>query len=263
MNDEHFHAASTTVDAVCDRLATEGFAIIEGVLSPGQVVETREELYRIANVTPTGRNDFEGFSTRRIYAMFAKTRVMDGPATHPLVLGVLDRVLGRYQLSQPTVIQIGPGETPQNLHTDDSVYPLPRPHEEVVANVMWAIDDFTTENGATHILPDSHGAAEPPADRFDYSKTIQGTMPAGSINIFIGSLFHAGGANRTEKPRMGVVMEYCATWLRPQENHCLAVPKAIVRELPERLQELLGYNIHGLLGNVDGRHPRKFLMGED
>ena len=105
MNAEHFHAATTTVDAVCDRLATEGFAIIEGVLTSGQVAETRDELYRIANVTPTGRNDFEGFSTRRIYAMFAKTRVMDGPATHPLVLGVLDRVLGRYQLSQPTVIR--------------------------------------------------------------------------------------------------------------------------------------------------------------
>ncbi len=262
MDTKHLQAETATVDDVCARLEQEGFAIVEGVLSPGEVAVKRAELYDLAAKTPQGRNDFEGFSTRRVYAIFAKTRVLDGPATHPLVLGVLDRVLERYQLSQPTVIQIGPGETAQNLHTDDSVYPLPRPHPEVVANVMWAIDDFTPENGATHVLARSHGAAEPPADRFDYSKTARAVMPAGSINIFVGSLFHAGGANTTQKPRMGVVMEYCATWLRPQENHYLAVPKATVRELPERLQELLGYNVHGILGTVDGRHPRKSLAAD-
>ena len=158
----HLHAATVSADDICARLDTDGYAIVEGVLSPEVLATTRADLHRLVTTTPEGRNDFEGFATRRVYAPFAKTRVLDGPATHPLLLEVLDRVLGRYQLSQPVVISIGPGETAQNLHTDDSVYPLPRPHDEVVANVMWAMDDFTLENGATHLIPNSHRDAPVP-----------------------------------------------------------------------------------------------------
>ena len=113
--------------------------------------------------TPLGRNDFEGFGTKRIYALFAKTRGFDELAIHPLLLGVLDRVLGHYQLSGPVGIDIGPGETAQGLHRDDVVYPLPWPHQQVVLNTMWALDDFTEENGATRIMPGSHRTS--PADR--------------------------------------------------------------------------------------------------
>ena len=78
--------------------------------------------------------------------------------------------------------------------------------------------------------------------------------------FFLGSVYHGGGANTTQKPRLGVIVEYCAGWVRPQENHILGVPKEIIRELPERLQELLGYGVYPpFLGNVDGRNPRKYL----
>jgi ectoine hydroxylase-related dioxygenase (phytanoyl-CoA dioxygenase family) len=85
-------------------------------------------------------------------------------------------------------------------------------------------------------------------------------MPAGSAMFYLGTLVHGGGANDTDQPRLGVILEYVAAWLRPQENHCLAVPRSMVRELPERLQELLGYNIYPpFVGYVDGRHPRHVL----
>ena len=86
-------------------------------------------------------------------------------------------------------------------------------------------------------------------------------MPAGSVMFYVGSLWHGGGANTTDRPRLGVVaVEYVASWLRPQETHLLAVPREVVRELPERLQELLGYNVYPpFLGYVDGRHPRRLL----
>jgi ectoine hydroxylase-related dioxygenase (phytanoyl-CoA dioxygenase family) len=85
-------------------------------------------------------------------------------------------------------------------------------------------------------------------------------MSAGSAMLYVGSLWHGGGANRTQNCRTGVVLHYAASWLRSVENHVLAVPQAVVRELPERLQELLGYNVHPpFIGYVDGRHPRKLL----
>src|SRR5947209_8149887 len=135
-------------------LDRDGYAVVESLLSADEAAAVRTGLRAVLDATPIGRNDFEGFSTRRIYALFAKTRAFDALALHPLLLQVLDSVLGpSYQLSAPTGIEIGPGEKPQFLHTDDGIYPLPRPHPEVVLNSMWALDDFTEENGATRVVP--------------------------------------------------------------------------------------------------------------
>lgn len=252
-------ATAATVEDVIALLERDGFAIVERYLTPEDVRAKKEDLERVLRSVPTGRNDFEGFSTQRIYALFAKTRAFDAQAIDPLVLGVVERVLGPgFQLSAPTGIGIGPGETAQNLHCDDVVYPIPRPHAELVVNTMWALDDFTEENGATHVVPGSHKWTDKTPDA--RTETVRAVMPAGSVMFFLGSVYHGGGANTTDRSRLGVILEYCAGWVRPQENHLLGVPKAIVRELPERLQELLGYGISPpLLGNVDGRHPRKYL----
>jgi ectoine hydroxylase-related dioxygenase (phytanoyl-CoA dioxygenase family) len=207
-----------------------------------------------------GRNAFEGFATRRIYALFAKTRGFDELAIHPLLLGVLDRVLGHYQLSGPVGIDIGPGESAQGLHRDDVVYPLSWPHPQVVLNTMWALDDFTEDNGATLIVPGSHHTS--PAEQPALADAVVATMPAGSVMFYVGTVWHGGGANRTGERRLGVILEYVAAWLRAQENHVTAVPVEVARTLDPRLQELLGYNIYPpFLGYVDGRHPRRALTG--
>jgi ectoine hydroxylase-related dioxygenase (phytanoyl-CoA dioxygenase family) len=248
------------VDGVVAALADRGYRVEEGMLSADEVATARRDLGRVLAGTPTGRNAFEGAGTRRVYALFAKTRTLDAAATHPLVLAVLDRVLGHHQLSAPTGIEIGPGEAAQVLHHDDGIYPVARPHPELVVNTMWALDDFTPANGATRIVPGSHRWTDerPTA----VTPTVAAEMPAGSVLFYLGSLWHGGGANQTSEPRLGVALEYIASWLRPQENQVLAVPAETVRRLPLRLQELLGYNIRPpFMGYVDGRHPRRVLDG--
>jgi len=243
------------VVAVMDEL---GYCVVERVLPPEQVATIKADLDRVLADIPLGRNDFEGFHSRRIYNVFAKTRVLDDVALHPLLLGVLDRILGHYQFSAPVGIEIGPGESAQVLHYDDVVYPLPWPHQQVVVNSMWAYDDFTEANGATRIIPRSH--RRPSAAVPDDATTIPLEMPAGSVVFYPGTVLHGGGANRTDRSRLGVILEFCAAWIRPQENHILGVPKSVVRQLPERLQELLGYNVYPVfVGNVDGRHPLKYV----
>jgi ectoine hydroxylase-related dioxygenase (phytanoyl-CoA dioxygenase family) len=244
-----------TVAQVLVALDTQGYAVVERFLDSGRVAAMREDLDRVLANTPEGRNDFEGYRTKRIYALFAKTRVFDDLAIHPLVVGVLDAVLEHYQLSAPTGIEIGAGSPEQPLHRDDSIYPLADPHREFVLNTMWALQDFTEENGATRIVPASHGG-QPRPD----APTVPAEMPAGSVMFYVGSLWHGGGANRSDAPRLGVILEYAWAYLRPQENHLLAVPRDIAVELPERLQELLGYGIcPPFVGYVDGRHPRRAL----
>ncbi len=247
------------VEPITEALAGHGYVIVDGVLDGRTVDAMRRELDRVLAATPTGRNDFEGFGTKRIYRLFAKTRVFDDLAIHPVMLGVLDQVLGHCQLSAPTGIQIGPGEPAQILHRDDSIYPLPEPHREVVLNTMWALDDFTAANGATRFVPGSHRWAvgrRPGPD--DPVMPIE--MPAGSVAFYTGSIWHGGGANQSDRPRLGVILEYVAAWLRPQENHVIGVSPEVVATLPGKLQEMLGYNIFPpFMGYVDGRHPRRFL----
>jgi Phytanoyl-CoA dioxygenase (PhyH) len=247
-----------STDTICDQLAGEGYAVVPGMLEPDALAFARAEVAGILASTPLGRDDFEGRKTRRIYALFAKTRAFDGPATHPLILAVLDRVLRNYQLSAPAGIEIGPGEVAQPLHPDDAIYPVPRPHAELVVNVMWPLDEFTADNGATRIVRGSHHWTDRQPGPGDEVAVIE--MPAGSALLYLGSLWHGGGANHTDAPRVGVVLHYSVSWLRPVENHALAVPRDVVAGLPVRLQELLGYNIGPpFIGYVDGRHPKHVL----
>jgi len=252
-------AAGSSGEEIARRLAEDGYVIVSGMMPAADVAAARADLGRILEATRTGRNAFEGYSTQRVYALFAKTRTFDAAAVHPLLLGALDRVLGHYQLSAPVGIRIGPGEKAQVLHCDDAIYPLPQPHPPVVVNTMWPLDDFTEENGATRFVPGSH-RWEPGRQPAGDDPVLAATMAPGSAMFYLGSLWHGGGANQTGQPRLGVILEYAAAWLRPQENHCLAVPRGTVARLPERLQELLGYNIYPpFLGYVDGSHPRKVL----
>ncbi|MGH9300940.1 MAG: phytanoyl-CoA dioxygenase family protein [Acidimicrobiales bacterium] len=254
---------SAGVEEVLGAIRQDGYAVVEGVLDAGELAVARDELYRILRSTPQGRNAFEGFGTQRIYALFAKTRAFDRAATDALVLGVMAGLIGdAFQLSGATGIHIGPGEVAQVLHYDDAIYPLPRPHPDVVASSLWAIDDFTDANGATRVIPGSHRwVAEQACAE---TVTLPAEMPAGSVLFYPGSFWHGGGANATAEPRLGVLLNYVASWIRPQENHLLAVPRSTVATLPERLGELLGYNIcPPFIGYVDGRHPRRVLTGAD
>ncbi len=245
------------VDDVVAALDASGYATIPGAITQEQVEAARRDLEAILEDTPAGRDDFEGRNTRRVYALFAKTRALDALATHPVVLEVLDRVLGNYQLSAPAAIAIGPGEVAQPLHPDDAIYPVARPHQELVVNVMWPLEDFTAANGATRIVPGSHRWIDERPDPTTGTTTVE--MPARTA-LVLGSVWHGGGANRTGHTRLGVVLRYAVAWLRPVENHVLAVPPDAARHLSPRLAELLGYNIYPpFIGYVDGRHPRKLL----
>lgn len=253
-------ASATSADELAEAVLAEGYVVVEGALDPEDVAAKRAALAGLLDATPFGGNSFLGRRTRRTFMLLAKTRAFDNAVLHPLVLGVLDRVLTTYQLSVCTAIEIHPGEAAQTLHTDQSAYPVPAQMGPLVVNTMWAIDDFTEANGATRLRPGSHLADGDPGEAPAGAAEVRAEMPAGSVLIYLGNLVHGGGANHTDRPRLGVVTEFAASWLRPQENLGLAYPPELVEGLPERLQELLGYNLYPpFVGYVDGLHPLEWL----
>src|SRR5690606_35243367 len=141
---------------------------------------------------------------------------------------------------------------------DDQLIPLPKPHPPVVCNTMWALTDFTDENGATRLVPGSHRWPDPdPRQRYE---TVPATMRRGSVLVWHGSLWHGGGANRTAERRIGHACNDCAGFIRQQENQQLGIPRAVAARFDDRLARLCGYGIyHGLIGHIDKRDPLDLL----
>jgi ectoine hydroxylase-related dioxygenase (phytanoyl-CoA dioxygenase family) len=263
-----------------DEFDRRGFVIFERVLPADKVVAIRAALAPHLGRDLKGRNDFEGLNTNRVYALLAKSPVFAELVIHPLVLAFVEAELGpSCLLSAYLAINLHPGETVQPWHTDDGGARLPRPRPALGVSTFWAIDDTTETNGSTEVIPGSHlwderridGAATPadfdarsaldqdhdPGHRTD---TVKLAMPSGSLAIAKGTLWHRGGSNRSDSPRLIITPQYCAGWVRQLENMCLAVPPDIAEHLPERARELIGYSIHPpFMGYVDGVHPKRLL----
>lgn len=238
----------------------EGYVIVEDVLDADLLKEIAADV-RARFVYPSGRNNFEGFKTQRLYAVLEKTFVCNALVEHPLALGLLDRLMmPNYLLSQLQVIDILPGEAQQPMHYDDAFYPFARPRPPLGAATIFAIDDFTEDNGATVVIPKSHLWD----DRMptEGHRAIPAVMPAGSMLFFLGTTWHAGGANRSGASRLCVTAQYCQPYLRSQENYSLSVSRERVAKCSEHVQRLLGYSIHRpFAGMVDGKHPKRLLEG--
>jgi len=242
-------------------LDRDGFVVFENLLPMELVHAVREECSKLLPDL-RGRNNFEGFSTQRIYAVIDKTLACNPIVEHPWVLGLIDRILEpNYLLSQLQVINILPGEEQQPLHYDDAFYPWPRPRRAIGVATIWAIDPFTEENGATIVIPGSHRWPDrlPTPEEERQARPL--VMPPGSLVFFLGTLWHAAGANRTAKPRMCVTAQYCAPWCRQQENFSLSVSRDRVKQCSEHIQRMLGYSIHPpFMGFVNGMHPKRVLQ---
>jgi ectoine hydroxylase-related dioxygenase (phytanoyl-CoA dioxygenase family) len=253
---------SQSVDAHVQRVLNDGYTIVEGAIEPELVASLAAELERLEReleVVPA-TNLFEGTNTIRIYNLLARAKLFEAVPVHASVLPIVERVLGRGCLvSSLSSIAILGGETAQPIHADDQLIPLPKPHVPIVCNTMWALTDFTIENGATRLVPNTHTADKNPELGAAYD-SIQAVMKKGSVLVWNGSMWHGGGENRTAERRVGIAMNYCAGWIRQQENQQLGIPREVAKGFSDKLRALVGYGIYrGLLGHVDKCSPVDLL----
>jgi ectoine hydroxylase-related dioxygenase (phytanoyl-CoA dioxygenase family) len=240
----------------------DGFTILEGLIEPELVAELTATIDRLMTDldVPVGSNAFLGLATRRIFNLLSRDPVFAQVPLHPAVLPIVERVLDHQcLLSSLTAIEMSAGQLAQPLHADDGSIPLPRPHVPIVCVAIWALSDFTVENGATRLVPGSHRFDRRPA-KGERAETVNATMPKGSVIVYNGSLWHGGGDNRSPDRRLGIVVNHCAGYIRQEENQVLAVPRELAASFPRRLQEMLGYGTYrGLVGHVDQRDPGTLL----
>ena len=245
-----------------ERIDRDGYTILENAIEPELRDALTDDLVRLErqyDVRPSD-NEFEGTKTIRIYNLLAHGKLYEAVPVHPNVLPVVESVLDEGCLvSSLSSIGIAPGESAQPIHADDQLIPLTKPHVPTVCNTMWALTDFTEANGATRIIPGSHLRDHSPDYGAPYD-SIAAEMPAGSVLVWHGSLWHGGGANATDKRRVGIAMNYCAGWIRQQENQQLGIPRDVAAGFSRRLRQLCGYGVYnGLIGHIDKHSPAEML----
>ena len=262
--------ASIDPSDLCGLLDRDGAVIVKNALNNDQLTALDGELDDlVAGTAPGVRNpdheffiDFYGKSTIRIDGLPAKSTTFVDVMLSPLITAVADYFLLEnckdYLLNTGQVIQIGPGETAQKLHRDEDAWihcPSPKPHLEIEA--MYALSDFTPDNGATCLVPGSH--VWPRERKAQPEEVVQAEMPAGSAVYYLGRTLHGGGANLSKGERRGMFLGFVVGWLRTEENTFLSVPIKHVYDMPVRAQELLGYKSHAGIGVVDVGNPMKLL----
>ena len=265
-----FDAATVDAEMVIAALRADGACIVENVLTSAEVDRINAEVGPWIEQSGNGRDDFTGRATRRTGALAARSAACRDAIVHPLVTatarGFLEPWTNRIQLHLTQTIAIGPGQGRQPLHRDRLAWGGYIPRElEPQCNTIWALTDFTAQNGATSVAPGSPGWDDD--RRPEAAEIAQATMPKGSVLFYTGSVFHGGGENRTDDVRIGMNITYCLAWLRTEENNYLSCPPDIAREFEPELQELLGYTMGnyalGYYSSPDGTYPDGITMSTD
>ena len=237
--------AESGVDEIVDVVQREGAMILEDVLDEGQLAKVLDEVMPYVEATKPGADDFTGRNTRRTGALVARS-----PASRDLVMNeticasarkFLAPWCERIQLHLSQIISIYPGQAAQSIHRDRWAWGTHIKSVEPQFNTIWALTDFTEENGATQVAPGS--ISWPDNRRCQPEEIRQATMSKGSVLVYSGSVFHGGGENRSDAVRMGMNLTYALGWLRQEENQYLSCPPEIAKSLDPPLQELLGYTM--------------------
>ncbi len=251
---------NSSASTIAGELNERGYAVVERRADPEIMERLLTEVRPYADKAERLQLKFFGGSLRKVEAMVTKSTAFVSLMADPLLHALNEEVIGAESLLNGSAVFIlEKGGRDQTLHHDGTIYEpmLPRnpggPHHLLV--FMWAVTDFTAENGCTRAIPGSHlwpADRQPTADDpLDYLE-----MPQGSFAVWLGSTYHAASINHTDKARVGTQMGFSAGWLRPHEAQLLLVPPLVARDLPINVQEVLGYRAHrGMLGCIEQQSP--------
>lgn len=249
---QHLPPTSEAADVVA-ALRADGACVVDDLAPAGLMDRVAAEMAPHVDVTPEGEDDFIGRRTRRTGSMVARSPASRELITHPLVLAVAGSLLDKasvFQLHLTQVISVLPGESDQPLHRDElawDFFPFPTDYD-VQCNTIWALTDFTRENGATRVLPGTHllpqatTAPEAAAGR----SVERAVMRRGSVLFYTGKVFHGAGANLSGGVRQGINLTYSVGWLRQEENQYLSTPLEVAKTLDDDLLRLMGYQLGGI-----------------
>ncbi|OZE13444.1 hypothetical protein CH249_01410 [Rhodococcus sp. 05-2255-3B1] len=238
-------------------LRTFGYCVVADVLNDDRVHELKSRIRDVAEAEQSNGSAWTSNGNQKVFNLINQGSIFLDLVEHPIAIDFACQQLGPDPLLSSLVANIArPGNKQQQLHADQQYVPDPWPNVFSM-NIVWALDDFTEENGATVVVPGSHRDGRAPYSGAGPLQSITG--PAGSMVVLDGRVWHAAGANRTASQyRTAVLAHYCAPYIRQQENVFRSIDPEVRRKLTPTQRKLLGYDIWSGLGVVNGT-PRDWV----
>jgi ectoine hydroxylase-related dioxygenase (phytanoyl-CoA dioxygenase family) len=239
---QHFSVGASQEDMLA-AIRQDGAIIIDALMDADTVAALRAQTDPYMEASANGHDPFVGFSTTRTGGLVSRSEAVRELIQDSCILQLCDGFLldncERYQLHLTQIIRLRPGQGAQQIHRDRWAWGTHLSHVEPQLNTIWALTDFTEENGATRVVP---GSTDWPDNRQPEPVEItQASMDAGSVLVYTGSVFHGGGENNSDGDRIGLNITYSLGWLRQEENQYLSTPPELAQDLQPELQELIGY----------------------
>ena len=292
--------AEGSLVAATAHLDEHGYCVVEGAISAAAATALRERLVeQAAAEAHLGETHELPDKKQLIYFLLNKGQGFRDLLFHPTMRALVEHVVGpRYLLSSYNGHLALPGGTTR-FHTDQWWMPPPitpakqtllrpgaiardahRGHYQLgeegmnpvaiapacVCNVMWTIDDFTAENGATIVVPGSHLSGREPDQELDADANwMPAVAPAGSFIVLDGRVWHSTGKNRTDHPRIGLTTNFCAWQFRQQENLAMGVSAEVLAAAPPELLDLIGFRPDFGYGGIEARERiarGRYALGE-
>jgi ectoine hydroxylase-related dioxygenase (phytanoyl-CoA dioxygenase family) len=251
---------TATVAAVAAALQRDGAVVVEGLVDRATMATLSADVATLADTEYAGSADsFAGNRTYRCGPYLLKhSAVARSLAAHTLTVASAETVLKRFcrriRLGAVACIRVLKGQPAQVLHRDDDEWPLQllsdsplKSNLEIEVTALWAVTDFTEANGATNVIPGSHGSHDPADATPNRHRCQYATMEAGSVLLFTGSVWHGAGTAVAEtagetRGRQGFLCQYICGWLHPEYNFHFALDPATSKAFKEPgLRALLGF----------------------
>lgn len=262
--------ASEDIDGIIQTLEQDGCLVIEGLLDDDEVNPLQSHMHSTFEKIPDCNGNVYGHETKRIGTLFSRHETFQKMAVMNPIIEIMDHFLlqscNDFQVNLTQATSKGPAEAKRALRQDDLIFPFRHPEQEVMLTCLWAIDEFTEDNGAMVLVPGSHRwerseSVAPSYENLPAEQTAKAVMKKGSVLIYLGSIYHCDSANKSNERRCSAMISYSLGWLRQAENSYLAYSKEAVSTMPERLRHLLGYFAHQPnLGSINGIDPIDYFL---
>jgi ectoine hydroxylase-related dioxygenase (phytanoyl-CoA dioxygenase family) len=234
---------------IAEAVVRDGYAVVESVLDRAMLEETRTRLYaaRDSVVREIGMERLERAGEVGVLRLMMRSdpfflRYLELPA----VLSAIDQTVSAtaiLHLQNGFILPSFAAEQSPKVFQTSYHQDFPRVLNGYLAsiNVFFAIDEFTTTNGATWVVPASHQRVERPAQSEIDAKAVALECPAGSMIVFDSTLWHAAGANTSGKDRLAINHQFTRSWIKQQIDYVRALGDTLVEAQTARTQQLLGW----------------------
>ena len=262
-------SADTVEQEATESLRTQGWCVLSNIISDSDLNNIRESIR-----TSVVENSRQPAPRYGVSNLLRYDQSLLPHLENTRFTTVVENVVGpKWRFSFATGYVTGPGTDRDIWHADfpynqRNTAHIPAPYPDVAMHLttFWMLTDFTPDNGATFVMPESHRKPDHPrpgSQYGDWLDPIEGEArllgSAGDVAIVDSRLWHAVSPNKTNNDRITVVLRCAPWWLNLNPTRRDHIDRALVvgdgmdsfvEDLPVSVYEAASENLRQRLAHL-------------